>query len=138
MNHTKLYKRFHVIHHKSIYPTPFAAFSFNASEALVESFVFVLISLVIPVHVSVLVLFTLYSLLMNVYGHMGMDILPKKMQDSWPLKYIHHPTHHAWHHRHFNGNYGLYLKFWDKLMGTWHGGLEECEKKEKNTLKKIA
>lgn len=123
MHHPKLYKKFHAIHHKSIYPTPFAAFSFNATEALVESFVFVLISLVIPVHVSVLVLFTLYSLVMNVYGHMGMDLLPKKVEEAGLLKYFNHPKHHAWHHRHFNGNYGFYLKFWDKLMGTYKGGL---------------
>jgi lathosterol oxidase len=124
MHHPKLYKKFHYIHHKSIYPTPFAAFSFNATEAIVESTVFILIAMIIPVHISVLIIFTLFSLIMNVYGHMGMDVLPEKVQESWPLKYINHPTHHAWHHRHFNGNYGLYLKMWDKIMGTWKGKLQ--------------
>lgn len=29
-------------------------------------------------------------------------------------------THHNIHHSKFNGNYGLYFRFWDKMMGTEH------------------
>ncbi len=123
--HTKwLYKRFHSIHHKSIYPTPLAAFAFNASEAILESCFFPIILFFLPIHYSVIMIFAAFSLIMNAYGHLGHDVLPEQIQDGPVLKHINHPTHHGWHHRHHRGNYGFYLKWWDKAMGTYKGGLK--------------
>lgn len=123
MHHRKLYNTFHKVHHLSKKPTPLAAFSFHPLEALVESAVFIFISFTIPVHFSVLLIFNLYSLMMNVYGHLGFSLLNEKQLESFPWKYFGHSTHHSWHHQYFKGNYGLYLRFWDKVMGTWKGGL---------------
>ncbi len=122
--HTKPFFKFHSIHHKSLYPTPFAAFAFNATEGIIQSFAFVFISLLIPLHISTFMIFTLYSLIHNVYGHLGMDILSKERMEQFPFRYFNHPTHHGWHHRYARGNYGLYLRFWDRIMGTWKGGLK--------------
>lgn len=123
MHHRKLYNSFHRVHHLSKKPTPLAAFSFHPLEALVESAVFIMISFTIPVHFSVLLIFNLYSLVMNIYGHLGFSLLTEKQLESFPWKYFSHSTHHSWHHQYFQGNYGLYLRFWDRVMRTWKGGL---------------
>lgn len=124
--HTKyLFRKFHFTHHRSIYPTPLASYAFSTGEALVEGMALVIVSLFVPLHVSVLLIFSVYSLIFNSYGHLGIDILPKRIQESFPFKYFNHPSNHGWHHRFNQGNFGLYLRFWDKVMGTWKGGLEK-------------
>ncbi|MBA2405989.1 MAG: sterol desaturase family protein, partial [Bdellovibrionales bacterium] len=81
------------------------------------------IPLLMPVHWSVLVLFTLFSLFMNVYGHLGFSLFRPEKIRAFPLNLLSHSTHHSWHHRFQRGNYGFYLQFWDKVMGTWKGEL---------------
>lgn len=125
MHHPKLYNTFHKVHHLSKKPTPLAAFSFHPTEAIVESAVFVIISFTIPVHFTVLMGFTLFSLFMNVYGHLGFSLFSEKQLNSFPLKMFGHSTHHSWHHQFYKGNYGFYLQFWDRVMGTWKGGLKK-------------
>lgn len=53
-----------------------------------------------------------------------LNLLSKKTRDSFPLNLLHHSTHHSWHHRFYKGNYGFYLKFWDRVMGTYGGELK--------------
>lgn len=124
MHHRKLYAVFHKVHHLSVSPTPWAAFAFHPLESIVESMIFVIIPFLIPVHWTVLITFTFFSLMMNVYGHLGFNLFSQKSRDSFPLNLLSHSTHHSWHHRYYTGNYGFYLKFWDKLMGTYKGELK--------------
>lgn len=124
MHHRALYPVFHRIHHLSRKPTPLAAFSFHPAEALVEAGVFLFISIIIPVHFSVLLLFNLFSLLMNVYGHLGFSLFAEERLKVFPLNLFSHPCTHAWHHQNHNGNYGFYLTLWDKWMGTYEGSVK--------------
>jgi lathosterol oxidase len=119
MHHPRLYRLFHRVHHLSIEPTPLAAFAFHPLEALVESLVFLVLTLVFPLHYSVLLVFTAFSLFMNVYGHLGFSLFRAERLERVPLRWFSHTVHHAWHHRHQRGNYGFYLLFWDRLMGTY-------------------
>lgn len=130
MHHRKLYRYFHKTHHLSVEPTPLAAFAFHPLEAVVESFLFLLIPLVMPVHFSVLVVFTLFSLFMNVYGHLGFNLFAPEKLASFPYNLFSHSTHHSWHHRYQQGNYGFYLQFWDRVMGTWRGDLSSGNRKK--------
>lgn len=124
MHHRVLYRWFHRAHHLSVEPTPFAAYAFHPLEAMVEGFLFLLIPLLMPVHISVIVFFTLFSLFMNIYGHLGFNFFSAAQLKKFPLNLISHSTHHSWHHRYHQGNYGFYLQFWDRLMGTWRGELK--------------
>lgn len=123
MHLRKVYKYFHKTHHLSLSPSPLAAFAFHPLEAMVEAGLFLLIPLFLPVHWSVLVLFTLFSLFMNVYGHLGFNLFKPENLKKFPLNLLSHSTHHSWHHRFQRGNYGFYLQFWDRVMGTWKGEL---------------
>jgi lathosterol oxidase len=134
MHGRKLYKYFHKVHHLSIEPSPLAAFAFHPLEAIVESGIFIIIPLVMPVHFSVLVFFTLFSLFMNVYGHLGFNLFSEDKLHKFPLNLLSHSTHHSWHHRYQKGNYGFYLQFWDRVMGTWKGELPIKHKKEASVL----
>ena len=120
----KLYSMFHWVHHQSSKPSPFAVMSFHPLEFVVNGMFFVLISLIIPIHISVFAFFTLFILVINIYEHLSFSFFPKKL-DSFPFVCILHPIHHGWHHQHQNGNYGHYMRLWDQLMGTWKGDFKK-------------
>jgi lathosterol oxidase len=118
MHHPWLFKRIHLIHHKSNNPSPWAAYAFHPLEAIVESLIFVIFLLLIPMHSFHLMTFFVFSLIYNVYGHLGFEIYPKGFNKHWFGKWINTSVSHNQHHQYFNGNYGLYFTIWDRLMGT--------------------
>ncbi len=120
MHHPWFYRHFHDVHHRSLNPTPWAAFSFHPLEALLESGVIYLFIFLIPLHVAALFIFQLLSLVMNVYGHLGYDLAPSAWASNPVLKYWNTTRNHHWHHQRFNGNYGLYTTIWDRVLGTYH------------------
>jgi Delta7-sterol 5-desaturase len=116
-----LFKRVHKVHHESIDTTPFTSFSFHPFEAVLEqgNLIFiVLLSMFTPVHFAAIIIWQLGSMLLNVVGHLGYEIYPKWLLDTPILKWLAPTTHHNLHHTKFRGNYGLYFRWWDKIMGT--------------------
>jgi Delta7-sterol 5-desaturase len=113
-----LFKMFHLVHHKSTNPSPWAAYAFHPLEAVVESLIFVIFLFTIPVHSIHLIFFFVFSLLYNVYGHLGFELYPKGFNRHWLGKWINTSVSHNQHHQYFKGNYGLYFTIWDRLMGT--------------------
>jgi Delta7-sterol 5-desaturase len=113
-----LFKMFHLVHHKSTNPSPWAAYAFHPLEAVVESLIFVIFLFTIPVHTIHLIFFFVFSLLYNVYGHLGFELYPKGFSKHWLGKWINTSVSHNQHHQYFKGNYGLYFTIWDRLMGT--------------------
>ncbi|MBI1226373.1 MAG: hypothetical protein GC192_14160 [Bacteroidetes bacterium] len=120
MHHPKLYRRFHLVHHKSTNPTPYTSFSFHPLESVLEFAIIPVLTLILPVHAAVFFLFTLWSILFNVLGHTGYEISPSGFTRHRLFKWLNTPTHHNMHHHHARFNYGLYFNFWDRVMGTNH------------------
>lgn len=120
MHHPRLFKWFHLVHHKSNNPSPWAAYAFHPLEAVVESLIFVVFLLIIPVHTIHLTLFFIFSLVYNVYGHLGFELYPKGFNRHWLGKWMNTSVSHNMHHQFFKGNYGLYFIIWDRLMNTLH------------------
>lgn len=118
MHHPKLFKLFHLVHHKSNNPSPWAAYAFHPLEAIVESLIFVIFLFTIPVHSSHLKFFFIFSLFYNVYGHLGFELYPNGFNSHWLGKWINTSVSHNMHHQYFKGNYGLYFTVWDRMMGT--------------------
>ncbi len=118
MHNPLLFKRIHLVHHKSTNPSPWAAYAFHPLEAIVESFIFVIFLLFIPIHSIHLMTFFVFSLVYNVYGHLGFEIYPKGFNKHWLGKWINTSVSHNQHHQFFKGNYGLYFTIWDRMMGT--------------------
>lgn len=120
MHHPKLFKVFHLTHHKSTNPSPWAAFAFSPAEAVVEGSVIFVIAFLIPVHTYTILAFLLFMTIYNVYGHLGYEIYPGWLVQSRVGKWLNTSTNHNMHHKYFKGNYGLYFRFWDEVFKTTH------------------
>jgi len=118
MHHPRLYNKIHSIHHHSLNPSPWAAFAFHPIEGFIQAGIIVPICLLIPFHVSALIVFLLFMTIYNAYGHLGFELYPKTFHKTIIGKWINTSISHNQHHEKFHGNYGLYFLFWDRWMGT--------------------
>jgi len=120
MHHPLLFKRVHRAHHLSTSPSPWAAYAFGPIEALISALIVPLLLLVLPMHDSAIFIFLIYMILMNVVGHLGIELYPRWFARSRWTRWYSTSTHHNLHHRDMNDNYGLYFTWWDRMMGTQH------------------
>ena len=106
------------MHHKSVNPSPWAAYAFHPAEAVLEAGIFPLILFLIPAHPVALFSFVTLMLWFNVYGHLGYELFPAKLYRHPLGRWLNSSVYHNLHHERFTGNYGLYFTFWDRWMGT--------------------
>jgi sterol desaturase/sphingolipid hydroxylase (fatty acid hydroxylase superfamily) len=118
MHHKKLFNLFHLVHHQSTNPSPWAAYSFHPLEAIIEAGILVVFLFTLPIHRLHFFIFFMFMILYNVYGHLGWELYPKNFNKSRIGKWINTSICHNQHHQFFKGNYGLYFLFWDRWMGT--------------------
>jgi sterol desaturase/sphingolipid hydroxylase (fatty acid hydroxylase superfamily) len=115
-----LFRLLHRTHHRSTNPTPWAAYSFGVGEALVQAGIAPLLLFTVPMHPAAFMLFMIWQIGFNVFGHCGYEIYPRWFLETWAGKLLNTPTHHALHHEKFRCNYGIYFNVWDRLLGTNH------------------
>ncbi len=120
VHHPRLFRHVHLQHHKAVNPSPWAAYAFHFSEGILEALITPIILLALPLHPLALISFSLVSLAVNVYGHLGYEIAPRWFRHSWLFQVLNTSVHHNLHHSKFHGNYGLYFRVWDRIMGTEH------------------
>ncbi|MDP1749165.1 MAG: sterol desaturase family protein [Reyranella sp.] len=120
MHHRRLFTLFHRTHHLSRTPTPWAAYSFAIPEAIVHGAFVPLFLLVVPMHGLGLLAFGVVQILRNVMGHAGAEVHSAAFGPGRWLGWNNTTTHHDLHHEAGRYNYGLYFRWWDKLMGTEH------------------
>lgn len=121
MHHPKLFKTFHRFHHRTITPTPWAAYSFAVPEAVVMAVFMPMWLALVPTPGWVTFTFLAVMILRNAMGHAGLELHARGWASHPVLKWISTTTHHDLHHAgSFNHNFGFYLTFWDKVMGTEH------------------
>jgi len=117
-HHPKVFRFTHFIHHKYTNPSPWASHSFNLVEAYVEAFVIIIIVSILPMHRVAIFMFAFTSFVVNIYGHLGYELAPQWLRNSFLFKMINTSVYHNMHHSKFKGNYSLYFRFWDKVMKT--------------------
>lgn len=134
MHHPSLFKYIHLVHHKSTNPSPWAAYAFHPLEAIIEQGIVIIFYFTLPIHISHLAIFFLFSIIYNVYGHLGYELYPKGFNKSWLGKWINTSINHNQHHQFFKGNYGLYTLIWDRIFGTirkdYDGQFENVSKRQ--------
>lgn len=118
MHHRKVFSWAHAGHHKSVQPTPFASFSFDPVEAVSAAWLLPALAMIVPIHVGAALALLMLMTVNAVFNHAGWEIFPKSWVDGSFGRVIITATHHNQHHTRFTGNYGLYFRFWDLLMGT--------------------
>jgi len=120
MHHRRLFGLFHRTHHLSRTPTPWASYAFAVPEAVVQALFFPLFLAVVPMHNLALFAFMAVQIMRNVMGHAGTEVHPAAFAPGRWLGWLTSTTHHDLHHELGRYNYGLYFRWWDKLMGTEH------------------
>jgi len=118
MHHPLLYRKVHLIHHKSTNPSPWTAYAFHPLEAILEAGIVPLVAFTVPVHRTAFFIFMLFQIIYNVYGHLGYELYPKNFHKTWIGKWVNTSVAHNQHHKSFFGNYGLYTLIWDRWLGT--------------------
>ncbi|WP_413574819.1 sterol desaturase family protein [Bdellovibrio sp. HCB290] len=119
------YKRFHAVHHASLHPSPWASFSFHPVESLIEAIPLPLITLILPLHPIVIVIYLTMATISAIINHLGFEVLPPGSAKHPVGKWLISGTHHAGHHRFYKYNFGLFYTFWDHIFGTQHPGYEQ-------------
>lgn len=118
MHQRWLFRHVHRVHHLSRNPTPFAAFSFHPLESVLEYGIFLIFLYAFPVHVGALLIWVVGMTLINVYGHLGWELYPRRAAHSRFWRWLNTAVSHNEHHERFHHNYGLYTLIWDRLFGT--------------------
>lgn len=126
MMHSRvLFPRFHHTHHRSLNPSPWAAYAFAPLEAVVQAGILPLAAVLYPLHPLPWAVFMIFQLFINVLIHAGYEILPHSFMNSWISTLLSTPTSHVIHHEYGRDNYGFVFNFWDRWMGTNHARYEE-------------
>ncbi|MCI4670508.1 MAG: sterol desaturase family protein [Bacteroidia bacterium] len=118
MHHPKVFKWVHLLHHRSVNPSPLASQSFHVFEAVLELLIAPIIIIIIPLHPYAILAFITTSFVFNAYGHLGYEIAPRWFRRSILFEVLSTSVYHNLHHKKFKGNYGLYFRFWDRVMKT--------------------
>jgi sterol desaturase/sphingolipid hydroxylase (fatty acid hydroxylase superfamily) len=118
MHLPRFYRATHHTHHVSKQPSSFASFAFSGWEALVASWFVPFLAFVIPMHVAAFVIFVVIATVQAVMNHAGWEIYPRSFLDGPVGRWLITARHHNLHHTKFSRNYGLFFRFWDRLMGT--------------------
>jgi lathosterol oxidase len=122
--HTKwMFRKIHAVHHRSVNPTPLAAYSFHPLEAFIESLIIFPFIMIFPVHLFVFGLFIFLVLLTNVIGHLGFEFFSPQLRRSALGKFLASSTHHNLHHQKSKRNFGYYFTIWDRIMDTLYDDL---------------
>ena len=118
MHHPKLFKAVHKVHHLSTNPSPWTAYAFHPLEAFIEAAIILILAFTVPTHAFIIMLFMIFQIIYNVYGHLGYELFPKGFHKTRIGRYVNTSVAHNQHHARFHGNYGLYTLIWDRLFGT--------------------
>ena len=110
------YRKVHVVHHRSLNPTPLASYSFHPVEAVLSLIYFYPVLFLFPMSQELFLALLLLTDIGNLAGHLGYDLLPRFMWKGWVTT----PTHHNMHHQFSRCNFGLYWGGWDQIFRTLH------------------
>lgn len=115
--HTKkLYRKVHAFHHQVRTQTPLAAWSVHPVESLIDSLAIVLLGLILPVSLSVLLVYSIFIFKMNLLGHFTLNEQAPRWIKAVLYRYSNF-HHHNIHHQRPKLNYGA-LSLWDRLLKT--------------------
>ncbi|MES2493809.1 MAG: sterol desaturase family protein [Pseudomonadota bacterium] len=121
MHRPRWFRAAHAVHHASRPPTAWAAMSFHPIEALTGAVVIPALVFLVPIHIAVLALVLTIMTVMGVTNHMGWEMFPRALVHSRLGAWLITASHHHRHHEHYQCNYGLYFRVWDRLCGTDRG-----------------
>lgn len=121
MHHPALFRAMHLAHHRSRHPTPWAGFSFHPWESIISAWLLPLATFFIPIHIGVVFFLLIFMTVLSITNHAGWEMLPRSIVNGFWGQHFISAAHHNVHHTDYHANYGLYFRFWDKVMKTDEG-----------------
>lgn len=118
LHHPWMFRRIHSKHHNSQTPTVWAAYAFSPIEGFLHGAFLLVAPFVIEVDLTSMVLFLSVQMAFNAWGHCGLAAYLDNFRPYPILNWVNTPGHHNAHHGGCRGNYGLYFRLWDHIMGT--------------------
>ena len=118
MHAKRLFRYMHAGHHRSRQPTAYASFAFDWPEAALSAWVLPALTFLVPIHPVVIVVLLSVMTIAAVLNHSGAELLPDWLVRSPLGDQLISASRHSLHHSHFDANFGLYLTYWDRLLGT--------------------
>lgn len=112
----------HLGHHRSVSPTPWAIYSFQPAEAILQALGISLMIVCLPMHPLSLLAFFAFDTFVNSAGHTGYEIMPEAVSHHPVLRSLNTVTHHDAHHTNTRVNFGAFFNVWDRWMGTFSEG----------------
>jgi ring-1,2-phenylacetyl-CoA epoxidase subunit PaaE len=117
MHHPKIYKYIHALHHKSLDVNPYTSTSFHVIEAVWLTVWVLPLAMVMPISMTALGIMQVLGTFNNLKSHLGYELFPKFFKIP-PFNMLVTATNHSLHHTQYNGNYGLFFRFWDIVCKT--------------------
>jgi ring-1,2-phenylacetyl-CoA epoxidase subunit PaaE len=117
MHRPSIYKYVHALHHKSLDVNPYTSTSFHTIEALLLTVWILPLVLVMPISMTALGVMQVLGTFNNLKSHLGYELFPKFFSVP-PFNMLVTATNHSLHHTQYNGNYGLFFRFWDIICDT--------------------
>lgn len=111
--HGKL-KKWHVVHHKSVTATPFAAYSMSIGEAILLGSVMPIAMLFHDFSIVSLAFLPIWSIAINTLAHANCNLFPGASEHSLLGLIKHHQDHHSRYH----GNYSFFFTQLDRWFNT--------------------
>lgn len=112
------YRHIHIVHHRSIDPTPFARNSVHPIEGIMNGIFHVLPVFLVAHHPAAIIVSTHLKGLVGVMGHLGYETFGSGFTRHWLGQYIVTPVHHHLHHaRSVRTNFSFLINY-DRIFGT--------------------
>ncbi|MBX5481344.1 MAG: sterol desaturase family protein [Myxococcaceae bacterium] len=120
--HTRRLYRIHAHHHLAKVTHPISSLNFGLVERGILLVGFLgfaaLAARVVPITLPGLVTYMMLNYVLNVWGHLNVELLPAGYGRSWMARLFISTTFHALHHARYTGHYGLFTPVLDRLFGT--------------------
>jgi ring-1,2-phenylacetyl-CoA epoxidase subunit PaaE len=117
MHQRSVYKYVHALHHKSLDVNPFTSNSFHMIESIMLTVWILPLVIFLPISPFSLGIVQALGMFNNLKSHLGYELFPGFFSKA-PFHFLVTATNHSLHHTQYNGNYGLYFRFWDILCDT--------------------
>lgn len=113
-----VYRRIHVLHHRSGSPNPLTAFSAHPVETILNGAFLPLFLCLVPLHLGTVVFVSVHAPINNILLHNGHEVFPAWWYRSPFSRWYATPYFHDLHHADVVYNFGLLTTIWDRVFRT--------------------
>ncbi len=114
--HTRLFYRFHRLHHRSVAPTAWSNDSIGLVDTALSQGFYAVVVFLVPIPTAILLTNRLFDQINGTFGHAGFEYFASRTA-RFPSPML-CTTYHDQHHAEFRYNFANYFSLWDRLLGT--------------------